>query len=225
MIVGIIVTIVIFLIVVYLLTWFFNDTKTLSSYANAKTSLTIPASSLDSGASVNYAYSIWFYVDDWSYKYGSEKIIFVRGGINNNYMPGVFLDSTVNNIIVRMTTSDSMPFECTIPNIPLQKWTNLIVSLNTKTIDTYINGKLVKTCVMTDIPQTDSEASMDLTPAGGFSGYTARFNYWNDAISPQQAWNVYRSGPGGNILTNLLGQYRVQLNFLKGPDVKASVTI
>jgi len=222
--IGIILTIVIFLIVVYILSWMFTNTKTLSRYADATTSLTVPGTTLASGASVNYAYSLWFYVDDWSYKYGSEKIMFVRGTPQQN-MPGVFLDSTVNDIIVRMTTSDSDPFECTIPNIPLQKWTNLIVSLNNKSLDTYINGKLVKTCVLPEIPMTDSEANVFLTPQGGFSGTTARFNYWNDAISPQQAWNVYRSGPGGNILTNILGQYRVQLNFLQGPDVKASITI
>jgi len=216
--------IVVFLIVVYILSWIFNKTKTLSNYASAQTALTITPDSLPAGSSVNYSYSIWVYIDDWSYQYGSEKIIFIRGIIGSSFMPALSLASIDNNAIITITLEDR-PFECVIPNIPLQKWTNIIMSLNNKSLDGYVNGKLVKTCVLPSIPKTDPTASLYLTPQGGFSGYTARFNYWSDSISPQQAWNVYKSGPGGNMFSNFLNQYKVQLNFLQGNDVKASLTI
>jgi len=123
-----------------------------------------------------------------------------------------------------MGTEDG-PFESIVPNVPLQKWTNIIISLNTRALDTYINGKLVKTSVLPGMPKADNAAQLALTPAGGFSGYTAKFNYWSDAVSPQEAWNVYKSGPGGNLFSNFFNQYKIQLNFLKGQDVKASLTI
>jgi hypothetical protein len=216
--------IVVFLIVVYIISWMFNGTKTLSNYASAQTQLTIPPDSLPAGASVNYSYSIWIYIDDWSYQYGTEKIIFIRGAIGSTFMPALSLSPIDNNAVITVSL-EKEPFECVIPNIPLQKWTNLIVSLNNKSLDGYVNGKLVKTCVLPSIPTTDPTSSLYLTPQGGFSGYTARFNYWSDAMSPQQAWNVYKSGPGGNPFSNFLNQYKVQLSFLKGNDVKASLTI
>jgi hypothetical protein len=213
-----------FLIVVYVLSWMFNGTKTLSNFASAKTELVIPSTSLPPGTSVNYTYSIWLYIDDWNYQYGKEKIIFLRGSLDSVFMPSLTLAPTDNTLQVTIST-DEEPFESIVPNIPLQKWTNLIVSLNNKSLDIYVNGKLVKTSILPGLPKLDPNASLYLTPRGGFSGYTSRFNYWSDAINPQEAWNVYKNGPGGNIFSNFFNQYKIQLSFLKGEDVKASLTI
>lgn len=221
---NVLLIIVIFLVTVYFLSWMFNGTKTLSSFASAKTELIIPSTSLPQGSSVNYSYSIWIYIDDWSYRYGEEKIIFLRGTLGSAFMPSLSLAPTDNTLLVNVSTDDE-PFEYSVLNIPLQKWTNLIVSLNNKSMDTYLNGKLVKTVVLPSVPKSDPNASLYLTPQGGFSGYTSRFNYWNDSLNPQEAWNVYKNGPGGNIFSNFLNQYKIQLSFMKGDDVKASLTI
>jgi hypothetical protein len=213
-----------FLIVVYFLAWFFNSTKTLSNYTNAKTEVVIPATSLPSGTSVNFTYSIWIYVDDWSYRYGQEKTIFSRGS-ESSFMPALALAPLDNTLNVTMTTDDGNPFEVSVPNIPIQKWTNLIVSLNTKTLDIYVNGKLVRTSILPGMPKIDPTAMLRLTPQGGFSGITSRFNYWSDTMTPREAWNVYKNGPGGNIFTQFFNQYKIQFNFLKGDDVRASLTI
>jgi len=213
-----------FVIVVYLLSWAFNGTKTLSNYAIGSTELVIPATSMPPGSSVNFTYSIWIYVDDWSYRYGQEKIIFSRG-TSSIFMPALSLAPIDNTLQVTMSTDDGHPFETSVSNIPIQKWTNLIVSLNTKVLDIYVNGKLVRTSVLPGMPKVDPTSSLKLTPHGGFSGYTSRFNYWSDTINPQEAWNVYKNGPGGNILSNFFSQYKIQFSFLKGNNVTASLTI
>ena len=46
---------------------------------SAESTTTIACSSLPtngSSGSYNFSYGIWFYLDDWSYKYGKEKMIF-----------------------------------------------------------------------------------------------------------------------------------------------------
>ena len=221
---NLLITIVVFLVVVYLLYYFFSGKKTLSNFANATTATVIPATSLPPGTSVNFTYSIWIYVDDWSYRYGQEKVIFSRG-TTEGLMPALSLSPIENDLHVTTSITNGEPFETVIPNIPIQQWTNLIVSLNTRTLDVYVNGKLVRTSVLPGMPKMDTDAVMNLTPRGGFSGYTSKFNYWNDIINPQEAWNVYKSGPGGNWFSSFSNQYKVQFNFLKGNDVKASLTI
>jgi hypothetical protein len=223
---------VVFLVVVYILSWFFNGSKNLSTFSDASKALVIPATSLPPGTSVNYTYSIWIYIDDWTKNYGQEKIIFMRGNGTSLLIPKVYLGEIENTLNVSMTmdpipSSSTAPnvFHTMISNVPLQKWTNLIVSLNTKSLDIYMNGKLVRTSILPNIPKQDATAPLTLTPGGGFSGFTSRFYYKNDSITPQDAWNIYRSGPGGNIFSNFLNQYKIQLNFLKGEDVKASLTI
>lgn len=217
-----IVAIVAFLILVYVLSLLFSGTTTLSTYAAATVPTVIPAKSIGDATALNYGYSIWIYIENWSYAYGgSPKPVFNRGA-----NPVVVLGSVDNNLTTSIALTDGTTASCVVPNIPLQKWTNVIVTLNDKSLDTYINGKLAKTCVLTSPPSAVSETTeVNLTPNGGFSGFTARFKYWGSAVNPQQAWNVYKQGPGGNLLTSFFNQYKIQLSFLKGNDTKASITI
>jgi len=212
------------IVIIYLISWLFGKSKTLSNMTDGKTAVVIPPASLPNGSSVNYSFSVWIYVDEWNYNYGKEKIIFLRGSLGSLFSPSLSLMPTDNNLVITMSTKDE-PFECVVPNIPLQKWTNLIVSLNNKSLDSYVNGKLVKTCMLPDLPVVNGDSSVYLTPNGGFSGFTSRLQYWSTSISPQEAWNIYKRGPGGNIFTNLINQYKIQFNFLKGNDIQASLTL
>jgi hypothetical protein len=216
--------VIFFIILTNILSWLFSTASTLSKLSDAKTAVVIPSASLKNGGSINYTYSIWIYVDDWSYRYGQEKIIFLRGSIGSIFTPALTLMPNDNTAVITMTTAAD-PFECIIPNIPLQKWTSIIISLNNKSLDSYVNGKLVKTCVLPDVPVINSESPVYLTPDGGFSGYTSRFQYWSNPVGPQESWNIYKKGPGGNIFSSLINQYKIQFNFLKGDDVQASLTI
>ena len=214
----------IFILVVNCLVWFFNREKMLSNYSSAKTATTIDAKSTPVGNNYNYTYGIWIYVDDWSYNFGREKIIFSKGTMS----PNVSLGATENNLKVKLQIDAEnvwSQFECGIDNVPLQKWTHLLISVNGRTLDIYMNGKLVRTCVMNGVPVYDSTSPTFLTPNGGFSGFTSKFKFWSDTINPQQAWNIYQRGPGGNIFGNLFSEYKLQVNFMKGVDTKATVSI
>jgi hypothetical protein len=104
---------------------------------------------------------------------------------------------------------------CLIENIPIQKWFNIIVSLYGLTLDVYLDGKLVRTCVMPGVPQVNNGSPIHVTSNGGFSGWTTTFKFWPDATNPQQAYNIYKSGFGGSILGNALNKYRLQVSLLK----------
>jgi hypothetical protein len=131
-----------------------------------------------------------------------------------------------NTLTTTVRLQDGTLTHCMIQNIPIQKWTNIIVTVDEKALDTYLNGKLVKTCLLASPQHTIADdTALQLTPDGGFSGYTARFKYWGTAISPQEAWNVYKNGPGGNFLSSFFNQFKLQLNFIKGNETKASITI
>ena len=104
---------------------------------------------------------------------------------------------------------------CLIENVPIQKWVNIIVSLYGLTVDIYLDGKLVRTCVLPGVPQINNDRDIEVTGKGGFSGWTTNFKYWSDASNPQEAYNIYKAGFGGSILGNALSKYRVQVSMLK----------
>ena len=114
---------------------------------------------------------------------------------------------------------------CLIENIPIQKWFNVIVSLYGLTMDVYLDGKLVRTCVMPGVPQVNNAANINVTNNGGFSGWTTKFQYWSDASNPQQAYNIYKAGFGGSILGNAASKYRLQVTMLQNNVQKGSFQI
>ena len=223
--------IVLFILVIYILSTLFGSQTTLNDFNTATETVTISSSTLPTGDGTNsYTYSIWVYVTDWNYRYGQDKVIFARtkpgaaGASKPINCPMVSLGKTQNNLQVELSllpgeTGGPSTFKCGIPNVPLQRWANLIISVSGRSLDIYLNGKLVRTCVMSGVPKVADGADIYLTPgpanSPGFAGYTAQFRYFPDTINPQQAWNIYRKGPGGSLLGNLLNKYKLKVSFLK----------
>ena len=240
-----------------------NSASTLSGLTSGQTMQTINATSLTSSSTTsgntgNFTYSIWFYVDDWNYRYGEEKVVFgrmVSGSTPLQPCPSVILGALENNLIVSLTvfpgldseptstdtsssssssssttgtttTSNStMIHRCAVANIPIQKWVNLLVSVYGRSIDIYIDGKLVRTCVLPGVANIDSNAPVYITPNGGFSGWTSTFQYFPNAIDPQTAWNIYEAGYGASMLSNLFGKYTVKVSLMEGNTEDSSFSI
>lgn len=148
-----------------------------------------------SNASYVSSYSVWIFISNWQYKYGEEKIIFSKGPFTDPDIK-VYLSPTQNNLVVQTkTTSTSDPtFDCAVLNIPLQTWVNIITVYNGTVLDIYVNGKLVKTCPLLNPTNINNNLNVELTPNRGFAGNTAKFNYYNDNVNPQEAWNIYKRG-------------------------------
>ena len=102
------------------------------------------------------------------------------------------------------------PHTCTINNFPLQRWVNLIVSLNNRTLDVYLNGKLVRTCILPAPAKINPDAPVLLTPDGGFKGWTSNTQYFPQGLNPQEAYNIYAAGPkcGG---ASLFDKYKLRI--------------
>jgi hypothetical protein len=112
--------------------------------------------------------------------------------------------------------------KCTIRNFPLQKWVNLTVSLYGRTLDVYIDGKLVRTCILPGVAKSGTGGSILITPGKGFSGWTSQTKYFADATNPQEAYGIYKQGYGGSIIGNLFNKYRVRVSFLEDNQSKGS---
>jgi hypothetical protein len=135
------------------------------------------------------------------------------------------LDPATNALSASQAAANSSVHRCLIENIPIQKWFNIIVSLYGLTLDVYLDGKLVRTCVMPGVPQVNNAANINVTKDGGFSGWTTKFQFWSDASNPQQAYNIYKAGFGGSILGNAISKYRLQVSMLQNNVVKGSFQI
>ena len=100
---------------------------------------------------------------------------------------------------------------CSLKNIPVQKWVNLVVSTFGNQLDVYINGKLSKTCLMNGSPKHGGAGDIFITPGGGFKGWTARAQYMDHDSTPEEVYEIYRNGFGYiGQLSSYLSDYRVR---------------
>ena len=210
------VIVVIILYVVYMYYFGSRATSYLASQRDATTRLDVPASKLSGGSSTDYTFSVWIYVNNWNYRLGEPKVILERTGIDSMVLGG-----NINNVTVTLATyspESSLPNKhtCTLENVPLQTWVNIIMTLNNRSLDLYMDGKLVRTCVLPGVPLAAAATPLQLTPAGGFHGFTSNLQYISHAINPREAWVIYKEGYGGsNWLSNLLNKYRIKLAFME----------
>jgi hypothetical protein len=229
------VLIVLFVLVLLyiIMNYFFKKSTRLTSLHRANEQQVIYANSLTNNNNTsNYTYSTWFYVDDWNYKFGEEKVLLSRKDQDNNPSPMITLGAMENDITISVAcypnsenSNESIVHKCVIRNFPLQSWVNLVISLYGRTLDVYIDGKLVRTCVLPGVAKMNSESNLTITPDGGFSGWTAKVEYWDDSTNPQQAYNIYKSGFGQNPLSSLFNKYKIKISYLKDNKEQGSLEI
>jgi len=231
---GILITVVVIVVIFLIYKAIFGD-NSLSSLEDAKKMQQIASSSLgssDSNSSANFTYSVWFYVDDWNYRYGEPKIVLAHGGASASKGGfGIVLGGMQNDLNIAVETypsessTEGTVHTCNVQNIPLQKWVHCLVSVYGKSLDVYIDGKLVRTCVLPGIAKVDVSKDVFITPLGGFSGYTSNFQFFPNATNPQEAYNIYKKGFGGSALGNLFNKYRIKIVFLEDNQEQGSFEI
>lgn len=175
-----------------------SGTVSANSDALAGKSFKVPANTTGMG----YSYSLWIYVADWNYNYGNEKNVMIRGNHGQTVSPEINFDSNVNNLLIRQTLTNGDTAPCEIYNFPLQKWVNLIVILNNRTLDTYVNGKLERSCVLTAVPRIANGSNVRFaqrlsggSSLPGFFGKLSNCQYFNYSIQQNEILKLYNAGP------------------------------
>jgi hypothetical protein len=189
----------------------------ISSLHDATTTTTISAASapLSSENQGNYGSQWWMFVKDWNYGYGKDKSVVYRSDAVTSSVanPNVSLHPTDNTLKVSVSifpsseggsgksepapaghsgSSDDV-FVCEVPNIPLQSWFSFSMSVFGRNLDVYIDGKLVKSCLLPGVPKP-AISDIQLSPDGGFSGYLCNFYHFARMLTPADAMSFYSAG-------------------------------
>ena len=215
-----------------LLSWIFSPSPNptlINGMVDAKQMLLFPQDPSVNGAvpilrSVNrrdgmeFTWSTWIFIDDFTYKQNEYKHIFHKGnddvnvttppiglsGPNNG--PGLYITPQVNNLEIIMSTFDNPNNSIIIEDIPINKWVNVIIRLDGNKLDVYINGSVVRRHVFDtttggDVPfqnYGDVYALMN----GGFSGYMSELRYFSYAIPVNTIQTIVNAGPNLKINNN-----------------------
>ena len=116
-----------------------------------------------------------------------------------------------------------------IKNISIQKWNCLIISVDTKTMDVYLDGKLRNSFILHQPYQNKQDNNIYLgmhsSYSPGFKGFITRVRYEPNSINPKEAYNIYKDGIDSSLAKTMFNKYRLKVSFLEYNNERGSFTI
>ena len=98
--------------------------------------------SVNDAEGLEFTWSVWIHVDDFTYKQNEYKHVFHKGnddinitteptGLNfPNNGPGLYIAPKTNNLVVIMNTFNKINEEIVVKDLPLNKWVNVIIRVS-----------------------------------------------------------------------------------------------
>lgn len=146
---------------------------------------------------LEFSYSFWMFIDDWSFRYNKWKHVLHKGNSNAELLrtPGIYLHKKENALRVYMSTFNSPKNEFfDVMNIPLNKWVHIVVAVRQRFIDVFINGNLVKSHKLKHLPKQNT-GDVYINSNNGFGGYMSNIKYNDYYISFSEIESLVNQGP------------------------------
>jgi hypothetical protein len=228
-----------------------KTTATVSGFSDGTRMVTVPAKNF--GISQNYGYSVWVYIDAWQNTQTDGKIlgknILTRCSTTTppttpppssttspttSTLFNLYLDNEQNNLNLLMAGN-----KCTIQNVKLQKWFNITMSIYGNTVDLYLDGKLVRTCILQNTPTAlntndilyvggmiDTNAkTCTVNDGGDLAGYISNVVFKTNYFTPEEAWSIYGDGYSGAGMFGFLHSYKLNFSITNNNQTVGQISI
>jgi hypothetical protein len=165
--------------------------------------------SVNASDGLEFTWSVWIYINTLQYLEGKYKHIFYKGNSNldtnglnfPNNAPGLYIAPNTNTLVVMMNTFNNINEEIQIPDIPLNKWVNVILRCSNKTFDVFINGTITRSITMMGVPK-QNYGDVYVAMNGGFDGYISNLWYYNYSLGTAAIQSIVEKGPNTKMVGN-----------------------
>jgi hypothetical protein len=212
------VTVIILIVVIVILAYYLyrlstkkNDTASQLYYL--KTPTTISSDTLTNPKSARFSYAAWVFVNTWNIptgNSGSNNVLYMVAG--EQPIIGLALASQTPELKTMIYGNEISITK----NFPIQKWVYVVISVDSTTVDCYLDGKLVASRKLTNVVTIPSNYSITIGPTP-LDTYITGFKYYDTPLNPQQVWSYYMAGNG-----YAGGKYSVDLAIKKDNKIVTS---
>jgi hypothetical protein len=159
---------------------------------------------------IEFTWSVWLFINNlYNGNEGTYKHIFSKGNsdlqanglIYPNNAPGLYLAPNTNTLVLQMNTFDVINEEILIPDIPINKWVNVIIRCQNTTLDVYINGTISRSINLVGVPK-QNYGDVFVAMNGGFNGYISNLWYHNYALGTSAIQSIANNGPNTKMIGN-----------------------
>jgi hypothetical protein len=182
------------------------------------------------GSGVKFSISMWMYVNNVNFNRDSKKNIFQKGKFK------IYLEGNANDLCIDIPvypvksetntyTMETLRFE----DFPLQKWVNLSVVVDSRTVDLWLNGRLYQSIQLENLVYFNSlddvyfvSDTQEPGTKGGYDGFISRVYYFDHALSRNEVNELFNRGPYANTFVTQFIERFIQLFSTEIPSVKDS---
>ena len=167
--------------------------------------------SINESDGIEFSWSVWLFINnlELSKNATTYKHIFSKGNsdlnqkgvVYPNNAPGLYIAPNSNTLVVMMNTFSVINDEILIPDIPLNKWVNVIIRCQNTTLDVYINGTIARSINLVGIPK-QNYGNVYVGMNGGFNGYISNLWYHNYALGTAEIQKISENGPNTKMIGN-----------------------
>jgi hypothetical protein len=203
----------------------FNPTKLIDGMVNANQAFEFNQSPSDPSSKtiyrsdnkitgIEFTWSTYLFIRDLdSTTHSNLYHVFHKGnnninadGLNTpNNSPGLYIDKSDNSLKVVMNTFSSVTETIKVPNIPRNKWINVIIRCQNRKIDVYINGLIAQSYELSAVPK-QNYGNVYVGQNSGFPGYISNLWYYNYALSIGEIQRLNYFGPS-TVSANISGSF------------------
>jgi hypothetical protein len=143
---------------------------------------------------IEFSYSGWLRIDDFAFKFGVPKVIFVKGSADlSTACPALVIDGNTNTLLLKVDTF-GVQETISIVSVPAKKWLHFVINVNQEAVDVYINGIVYAHHILSQLPKQNS-ASVLTSPDGGFAGKVVRIQYHPQTLTESDILSKAREQP------------------------------
>jgi len=177
--------------------------------------------SINATDGLEFTWSVWIFISNLQTNAGIYKHVFSKGNSNldnnglvtPNNAPGLYIAPNTNALILIMNTFNVINEEISIPDIPINKWLNVIIRCQGTQLDVYINGTVTRSINLIGVPK-QNYGDVFVAMNGGFAGYISNLWYYNYALGTAAIQNIVANGPNTKMIgsTGMLDKTRNYLS-------------
>ena len=177
--------------------------------------------SINATDGIEFTWSTWIFINNLQTNAGIYKHVFSKGNSNliengliqPNNAPGLYIAPNTNALVVLMNTFNVINEEIVIPDIPLNKWVNVIIRCQNTTLDVYINGTIARSVNLIGVPK-QNYGDVYVAMNGGFDGYISNLWYYSYALGTSAIQNIVSNGPNTKMISSSNGMNDNMFNYL-----------
>ena len=172
---------------------YIDSPKNLNSYSKEIRFDRVPTSK----NKIQCSYSIWLYFEN------APENVYRQYGNNRFYpilekkthdttmgSPGLYYRPKDSNIMVSIKTTTNNTF--IVKSIILQRWNNIVIVVEDRNLDVYINGKLYRSFYLDNVIDL-GESDLHINNNNNLYGDISYFRYFNYALHPDIVERLYNN--------------------------------